>query len=174
MEEMDKTPDRTAELLTQLEDKEANQRLVAIEEITKTDASDLNILRKLEQMALKDRSKSVRAELRFPDPSSNPYLAFAGMLAAALDGVENNLTPPKPLNNINLYNLDEKGRKKHRVGELPGSLGESLAELSKDKVLVEALGPAAYEAFFRAKSEEWGAYRLHVSDYEIKRYLETA
>ena len=120
------------------------------------------------------RSKAVRAELRFPDPSSNPYLAFAGMLAAGLDGVDNKLTPPKALNNINLYDLDEKGRKKHGVGELPGSLGESLVELSKDKVLVEALGPSAYEAFFRAKSEEWDAYRLHVSDYEIERYLETA
>ena len=120
------------------------------------------------------RSKAVRAELRFPDPSSNPYLAFAGMLAAGLDGVDNKLTPPKALNNINLYDLDAKGRKKHGVGELPGSLGESLVELSKDKVLVEALGPSAYEAFFRAKSEEWDAYRLHVSDYEIERYLETA
>ena len=120
------------------------------------------------------RSKSVRAELRFPDPSSNPYLAFAAMLAAALDGVDNKLTPPKALNNVNLYHLDEKERKKLKIGELPGSLGESLAELSKDKVLVEALGPAAYEAFFRAKSEEWDAYRLHVSDFEIERYLETA
>ncbi|HSG45563.1 MAG TPA: type I glutamate--ammonia ligase [Anaerolineales bacterium] len=120
------------------------------------------------------RDKSVRAELRFPDPSSNPYLAFAGMLAAALDGVDNKLTPPKALNNVNLYHLDEKERKKLKIGELPGSLGESLAELSKDKVLVEALGPAAYEAFFRAKSEEWDAYRLHVSDFEIERYLEIA
>ena len=51
------------------------------------------------------RHKSMRAELRFPDPSSNPYLAFAGMLAAALDGIDNKLTPPKPLNNVNLYHL---------------------------------------------------------------------
>jgi glutamine synthetase len=120
------------------------------------------------------RSKSVRAELRFPDPSSNPYLAFGAMLAAGLDGVENNMTPPKSLNNINLYDLDAKGRKKHGVGELPGSLGESLVELSKDKVLIEALGTSAYEAFMRAKTEEWNAYRLHVSDFEIERYLETA
>ena len=120
------------------------------------------------------RSKSVRAELRFPDPSSNPYLAFAAMLAAALDGVDNKLTPPKPLNNVNLYHLDAKERKKLGVGELPGSLGESLVELSKDKVLVEALGPSAYDAFMRAKTEEWDEFRLRVSDYEIERYLETA
>jgi len=120
------------------------------------------------------RSKAVRAELRFPDPSANPYLAFAGMLAAALDGIDNKLTPPKGLNNINLYHLDEKERKKLKIGELPGSLGESLDELSKDKVLVEALGPSAYEAFMRAKTEEWNEFRLRVSDYEIERYLETA
>jgi glutamine synthetase len=120
------------------------------------------------------RNKAMRAELRFPDPSSNPYLAFAGMLAAALDGIENNLTPPNPLNNVNLYHLDAKERKKLGVGELPGSLAESLTELGKDKVLVDALGPVAYEAFNRAKWEEWDEYRIHVTDYEIERYLETA
>jgi len=120
------------------------------------------------------RSKSVRAELRFPDPSSNPYLAFAAMLAAGLDGVDNKLTPPKALNNINLYHLDAKERKKHGIGELPGSLGEALNELSKDKVLADALGSSAYEAFMRAKTEEWDEFRLRVSDYEIERYLETA
>ena len=120
------------------------------------------------------RDKSMRAELRFPDPSSNPYLAFAGMLAAALDGIDNKLTPPKPLNNVNLYHLDAKDRKRMGVGELPGSLGEALGELSKDKVLVDALGESAYEAFIRAKTEEWDEFRLRVSDYEIERYLETA
>ena len=120
------------------------------------------------------RNKSMRAELRFPDPSSNPYLAFAGMLAAALDGIDNNLTPAKPLNNVNLYHLEPKERKKMGVGELPGSLAEALDELAKDKVLVDALGPTAYEAFNRAKWEEWDEYRIHVTDYEIERYLETA
>ncbi|HSL45153.1 MAG TPA: type I glutamate--ammonia ligase [Anaerolineales bacterium] len=120
------------------------------------------------------RNKSMRAELRFPDPSSNPYLAFAGMLAAALDGIDNDLKPAKPLNNVNLYHLDSKERKKMGVGELPGSLAEALTELSKDKVLVDALGPVAYEAFNRAKWEEWDEYRIHVTDYEIERYLETA
>ncbi|RPJ22376.1 MAG: type I glutamate--ammonia ligase [Chloroflexi bacterium] len=120
------------------------------------------------------RHKGMRAELRFPDPSANPYLAFAGMLAAALDGIDNKLVPPKPLNNVNLYHLDAKERRKMGVGELPGSLAESLGELAKDKVLVDALGPVAYEAFTRAKWEEWDQYRIHVTDYEIERYLETA
>ena len=120
------------------------------------------------------RDKSMRAELRFPDPSSNPYLAFTGMLAAALDGIDNNLTPAKPLNNVNLYHLYATERKELGVGELPCSLAEALSELEKDTVLKEALGPVLYEAFVRAKTEEWDEYRIRVTDYEIQRYLETA
>lgn len=120
------------------------------------------------------RDKSVRAELRFPDPASNPYLAFTVMLAAALDGIDRNLTAPKPLNNINLYDLNKEERTKLGVTELPGSLGQALAELEKDDVLKAALEPATYEAYMRAKLEEWDEYRLRVSDYEIERYMETA
>ncbi len=120
------------------------------------------------------RHKSMRAELRFPDPSSNPYLAFTGMLAAAMDGIDCQDVPPRPLNNINLYHLDKKERKKLGVGELPGSLAEALTELEKDSVLRGALGPVAFEAFTRAKWEEWDDFRLRVSDYEIEKYLETA
>ncbi len=120
------------------------------------------------------RHKSMRAELRFPDPSSNPYLAFTGMLAAALDGIDCKDVPPKPLNNVNLYHLDKKERKRLGVGELPGSLAEALHELEKDTVLREALGSVIFEAFTRAKWEEWDQFRTQVSDYEIERYLETA
>ncbi len=120
------------------------------------------------------RPKSVRAELRFPDPSSNPYLAFAAMLAAALDGIEKKMNPPAPLNNVNLYHLTKEERAKMGVGELPGSLAEALNELDKDEVLKTALGATIYEAFTRAKWEEWDDYRLHVTDYEVERYLETA
>ncbi len=120
------------------------------------------------------RPKSVRAELRFPDPSSNPYLAFGVMLAAALDGIEKGMNPPAPLNNLNLYQLTKEERTKMGVGELPGSLADALVELEKDEVLKTALGPTLYEAFVRAKWEEWDEYRLHVTDYEVKRYLERA
>jgi len=120
------------------------------------------------------RDKAVRAELRFPDPSSNPYLAFTVMLAAALDGIDRNLAVPKSLNNINLYHLDKEERTKLGITELPGSLAESLAELSKDEVLKSALGATLYEAYMRAKLEEWDEFRLRVTDYEITKYLETA
>ncbi len=120
------------------------------------------------------RDKSVRAELRFPDPSSNPYLAFTVMLAAALDGIERNLAAPKPLNNINLYDLSRSERREMGITELPGSLREALLELETNEVLKTAMEPTTYEAYLRAKWEEWDEYRLRVSDYEIERYLETA
>jgi glutamine synthetase len=116
----------------------------------------------------------MRAELRFPDPSSNPYLAFTGMLAAALDGIDKKMAPPKPLNNVNLYHLSKEERTKMGVGELPGSLAEALTELAGDEVLKAALGPAVVEAFERAKWAEWDEYRTAVTDYEIEKYLEAA
>jgi len=120
------------------------------------------------------RDKAVRAELRFPDPSSNPYLAFTAMLAAALDGIDKAMTPPKALNNINLYHLEPADRKKLGVNELPGSLAEALGELERDEVIKSALGEVTYGAFTRAKWAEWDDYRLRVTDYEIERYLETS
>ncbi len=122
----------------------------------------------------KGRDKAVRAELRFPDPSSNPYLAFTVMLAAALDGIEKNLTPPPALNNVNLYHLSPEERKKLGVTELPGSLAEALKELDRDDTLKSALGSVTYEAFTRAKWAEWDEYRLRVTDFEVERYLESA
>jgi glutamine synthetase len=120
------------------------------------------------------RNKSMRAELRFPDPSANPYLAFTVMLAAALDGIDNQLTPPAPLNNINIYHLTPEERKAQNIAELPGSLTEALRELDQDPVLQEALGPVISEAFWRAKWAEIEEYRTKVTDWEVEHYLETA
>ncbi len=120
------------------------------------------------------RDKAVRAELRFPDPSSNPYLAFTVTLAAALDGIDKGMTPPKALNNVNLYHLEPEDRKKLGVKELPGSLAEALGELDKDEVIKSALGELTYDAFRTAKWQEWDEFRMRVTDYEIERYLETA
>ena len=118
--------------------------------------------------------KALRAELRFPDPSANPYLAFAVMLAAALDGIDRDLPCPEPLNHVNVYHLSEDERKMRQIPELPGSLAESLRELERDTVLQDALGPVACEAFFRAKWAEVEESRMRVTDWEVERYLEIA
>lgn len=122
----------------------------------------------------KGRENSMRAELRFPDPSANPYLAFAIMLAAALDGIENNLSCPDPLNDVNVYLLTDEERKSRNIDELPGSLAEALRELDNDTALKDALGPVIYEAFFRAKWAEIEEFRTIVTDWEVGRYLEQA
>ncbi len=120
------------------------------------------------------REKATRAELRFPDPSANPYLAFLVMIAAAIDGIDNGLPCPPPMNNVNLYELTPEERAAKGIGELPGFLGEALDELAADTVLQEALGETLYEAFMRAKRAEVEAYRMSVTDWEVQRYLETA
>ncbi len=120
------------------------------------------------------RDKAMRAELRFPDPSANPYLAFGAILAAALDGIDRDLKPPKPLNNINVYHLGEAERHRMKIASLPGSLAEALEELSRDKVIQAALGPVVFEAFMRAKTAEWDEFRIRVTDWELERYLEIA
>jgi glutamine synthetase len=122
----------------------------------------------------KGRDKSMRAELRCPDPSANPYLAFAAMLAAALDGIDNQLPCPTPLNNVNVYHLTAGERAALNIAELPGSLAEALRELSADAVIQQALGEYTYEAFTRAKWAEVEEYRLRVSDWEVEHYLELA
>ena len=120
------------------------------------------------------RNNSMRAELRFPDPSANPYLAFTVMLAAALDGIDNQIECPSPLNNLNVYTLSEEERLAKNIDELPGSLAEALRELEKDNVLREALGPVIYDSFRRAKWAEIEESRMKVTDWEVERYLESA
>ncbi|MDF1499791.1 MAG: type I glutamate--ammonia ligase [Anaerolineales bacterium] len=121
-----------------------------------------------------ERPMSTRAELRFPDPSCNPYLAFATMLAAGLDGIERGLDCPPPVNNLNIYEMTDEELSEKGIEQLPGSLAEALRELEGDRVLQGTLGEEIYEAFTRAKWAEWDEYRTRVMDWEIEYYLETA
>lgn len=118
------------------------------------------------------REQSTRVELRFPDPSANPYLAFAAMLHAGLDGIENELEAP-PSVSEDVFEWTAAEREEKGVGVLPGTLREALDALKEDDVVKDALGQHIYEAYYRAKSDEWEDYRIHVSDWELKRYLET-
>ncbi|HET59710.1 MAG TPA: glutamine synthetase [Chloroflexi bacterium] len=117
---------------------------------------------------------AARAELRCPDPSSNPYLAFAAMGAAALDGIENGLKPMPPLNGVNIFELTDVEKRDLQISELPGSLKEALYELHADEVIRAGLGEEIYDVFLRAKLAEWDEYRMQVMDWEIERYLERA
>jgi glutamine synthetase len=119
----------------------------------------------------KGQLDSTRIELRCPDPSSNPYLAFAAMLAAGLDGIERKLPIPDPVEE-NLYHLDEAKLQSRKIRQLPGTLAEALDELSGDEVIREALGDHVFERFVEAKREEWDAYRMQVTGWETARYLE--
>jgi len=116
------------------------------------------------------QTQAARLELRCPDPSCNPYLAFAVMLAAGLDGIRRGLMPPEPVEE-DLYHLDEPARRKRGVKTLPGSLAEALAELQKDEVIQAALGEHIYHRFLEAKTMEWEEYRIQVTPWELKRYL---
>ncbi|GAB2181750.1 type III glutamate--ammonia ligase [Denitratisoma sp. agr-D3] len=111
-----------------------------------------------------------RLELRLPDGASNPYLATAAVIAAGLDGIENNIDPGAPKNE-NLYDYSPERLKEEGIQILPQNLHEALLALERDEVLRAALGPVADE-FLKLKHMEWVEYMRHVSDWEINSYLE--
>lgn len=116
------------------------------------------------------RGNGTRVELRSPDPTCNPYLAFAAILTAALDGIKNQIDPPA-LVDTNIYQLTEKERKKMKVDSLPGSLNEALELMEKSQVAKDALGEHIFNEFISAKKHEWDEYRIAVSPWEIDKYM---
>jgi glutamine synthetase len=117
-----------------------------------------------------NKPETVRAELRCPDPSCNPYLAFAVMLKCGLDGIRRKLEPPAPAEE-NLYLLDAAQRRKSAIASLPGSLAEALDEFERDEVVQAALGPHIAERFLEAKRRECEESRLQVTRWELEKYL---
>lgn len=117
------------------------------------------------------REKSTRFELRCPDPSANPYLAFAVMLAAGLDGLEKQMEAPLPVEqNLYEFTVEEALEKGYDI--LPQSLAEALEYLKNDEIIKNALGEHTYHSLIRAKQAECDAYRTQVSGWEIDEYLE--
>jgi glutamine synthetase len=112
--------------------------------------------------------ESTRIELRCPDPSCNPYLAFAVMLAAGLDGIRRELQIPDATEE-NIYLQTNTLPKSKDI--LPEALNEAINELEKDSVLREALGAHLFERFINAKRLEWEDYRLEVNPWELDKYL---
>ena len=115
-------------------------------------------------------SKATRIELRSPDPTCNPYLAFAVMLAAGLDGIENGLTPTDPRKE-DVFELSSSELLELGIGSLPTSLRDAVSYLENDSVVRDALGYHTYIAFIESKRKEWLAYKQYVSEWEVERYV---
>jgi len=115
--------------------------------------------------------EATRVELRCPDPSCNPYLAFAVMLKCGLDGIKKRLALPPPVEE-NLYTFDAAELRRRSIGALPATLGQALDELRRDELIQETLGEQLYTSFLEAKTIEWEDYRRHVSQWELDHYLD--
>jgi glutamine synthetase len=109
-------------------------------------------------------------EDRTPDSSCNPYLATTAMLAAGLDGIENEIDPGAP-NKENMYRMGEEALKKRAIGVLPSTLDEAMNELERDDVVVDALGREFVDYYIKMKRADWRDYHNTVSQWEVDRYL---
>lgn len=110
-----------------------------------------------------------RLEYRAPDCTANPYLAFAALLSAGLDGIKRNLTPPSPVEE-NVYHYDDTALNKNHIETLPHNLAEAIDELKKDRVLLACLGRTA-ERYIEIKLEECSEYQKQITHWELSRYL---
>jgi len=116
------------------------------------------------------RGPSTRVELRNPDPSCNPYLSIAVVLAAGLDGIKNKIQPPaETLANIYHMNADERAAA--GITSLPASLVEAVAEMKQDEVVRKTLGDHVFSKFVEGKLWEWDEYRTKVTQWELDTYL---
>ena len=116
------------------------------------------------------RGSATRVELRNPDPSCNPYLALAVCLAAGLDGIRRELTPPAEVTD-NIYELTAAERKAKGVGSLPDSLKAAIDALRDDELICRVLGTHALLQYLTGKEEEWTSYCTRVSSWEVERYI---
>ncbi|GGQ99045.1 type I glutamate--ammonia ligase [Deinococcus ruber] len=117
------------------------------------------------------RGNSTRAEFRMPDPSCNPYLALALMLAAGLDGIQAKLEPP-PAIQRNIFKMTVREKRHHKIRELPTNLSEAVDALERDEVMAAALGEHVLGHYSEAKRQEWAAYSATVHAWELERYLD--
>jgi glutamine synthetase len=116
------------------------------------------------------KERATRIEYRCPDPACNPYLAFAAMLAAGLDGIENDYECPAPCER-NVYEMTAEERAELGIGQLPGDLSEAIEEAEGSDLLRRTLGEHVFEKFIENKRIEWSQYRSQVTEFELDRYL---
>jgi glutamine synthetase len=116
------------------------------------------------------KENATRIEYRGADPACNPYIAFAAMLAAGLEGIEKNYPCPEPVEE-NVFEMTEQERKERGIDHLPGSLWEAIEYAEGSELLRRCLGDHLFESLIANKKIEWSNFRRHVTDYELKRYL---
>jgi len=117
-----------------------------------------------------ERGVGTRAELRSPDPSCNPYLAFAVILKAGIDGIKKQIDPGEPVTQ-NIYTMSQEEKKSLGIENLPSTLNQALDELEKDEVVKSGLTDHLLTNYFEAKRKEWETYRIQVHQWELDRYL---
>ncbi|MBP8626944.1 MAG: glutamine synthetase [Syntrophorhabdales bacterium] len=116
------------------------------------------------------KEKATRAEYRSPDPACNPYLAFAGMLRAGLEGIKNRYPLPDAIEE-DVYEMSNEKRRELNIDSLPGSLYEAIEWAEKSELIRDTLGDHVFEKLIDNKKIEWDRFRTHVSKYEIETYL---
>ncbi len=116
------------------------------------------------------RGNATRVELRSPDPTCNPYLVFAVLLTAALEGIKNKIEPPKQREE-NIYEMSDAQKKEKGILSLPGSLNEALYMMKESQLVKKALGEHIFNEFVSSKEKEWDNYRIRVTDWELKHYM---
>jgi glutamine synthetase len=116
------------------------------------------------------RGAQTRCELRSPDPSCNPYLAFAVVLRSGLQGIEERLDPGPPISK-NIYRMSARERARFNIDPLPGDLHEATVALRKNKLVQETLGPVIYKYLLEAQQALWRNYSQHVHPWEVEHYL---
>jgi glutamine synthetase len=114
--------------------------------------------------------QATRAEIRCPDPACNPYLTFATLLHAGLEGIEQGYELPDPME-TNLYHLTPEQRKERGIVSLPETLGEAIDALAESELARKALGPHIFDRYVELKRGEWDDYRVQLTDWELKKYL---
>ncbi len=116
------------------------------------------------------KEAAVRVELRSPDPACNPYLAFAVMLAAGLEGIEKGYELPDPVEE-NVYEMSPAERERRGIGSLPADLNEAIKLAEASELLRRTLGEHVFTKFIENKKIEWERYKAHVTDYELQNFL---
>src|SRR5687767_566168 len=116
------------------------------------------------------KEQATRCEIRSPDPSCNPYLCFAGLLQAGLEGIEKGYELPEPMER-NLYHLSPDERRKLGIEQLPETLGEAVEIAAESELILKTLGEHVFTRFVEIKRQEWEDYRTQLSAWELEKYL---